>query len=60
MVKILLSNAGSAGSTPGQGTKIPHALEPKNPKQNRMNVLTNSRKSFLKVLGKKKDQGKRN
>ena len=26
MVKNLLSNAGDAGSIPGQGTKIPHAV----------------------------------
>ena len=32
MVKTLPSNAGGAGSIPGQGAKIPHALGPK--KQN--------------------------
>ena len=42
MVKILLSNAGSAGLTLGQGTKIPHALGPKKPKQNRSSIITNS------------------
>ena len=26
VVKNLLSNAGDTGSTPGQGTKIPHAM----------------------------------
>ena len=26
VVKTLLSNAGGAGSIPGQGTKIPHAV----------------------------------
>ena len=29
VVKTLPSNAGSKGSIPGQGTKIPHALWPK-------------------------------
>ena len=32
MVKILPSNAGGAGSIPGQGTKTPHVLQPKNSK----------------------------
>ena len=30
MVKTLPSNAGGAGSIPGQGAKIPHASWPKN------------------------------
>ena len=30
MVKNLPSNAGGAGSIPGQGAKIPHASRPKN------------------------------
>ena len=30
MVKISPSNAGSAGSIPSKGTKIPHALGPRN------------------------------
>ena len=30
MVKTLPSNAGGAGSVPGQGARIPHALGPKN------------------------------
>ena len=30
VVKTLPSNAGGAGSIPGQGAKIPHALWPKN------------------------------
>ena len=29
MVKTMPSNAGGVGSTPGQGTKIPHASGPK-------------------------------
>ena len=28
MVQILPSNAGDMGSIPGQGTKIPHSMEP--------------------------------
>ena len=28
MVQILPSNAGDMGSIPGQGTKIPHSVEP--------------------------------
>ena len=32
MVRILLSKAEGAGSTPGQGTNIPHALGSKKPK----------------------------
>ena len=34
VVKILPSNAGSMGSIPDQGAKIPHALWPKKKKQN--------------------------
>ena len=36
VVKTSLSNAGGVGSIPGQGAKIPHALQPKkkNKKQN--------------------------
>ena len=30
VVKTLSSNAGGVGSIPGQGTKIPHASQPKN------------------------------
>ena len=59
-VEILPCCAGRVTSISCQEAEIPHILEPKIPKQNRMNVLTNSRKTFLKVLGKKKDQGKRN
>ena len=32
VVKTSLSNAGGAGSIPGQGAKIPHASGPKKPK----------------------------
>ena len=38
MVRILLSKAEGAGSTPGQGTKIPHALGPKKT-QNKTEVV---------------------
>ena len=30
VVKTSLSNAGDAGSIPGRGARIPHALRPKN------------------------------
>ena len=33
-VKTSLSNAGSVGSIPGQGAKIPHASQPKNQNMN--------------------------
>ena len=32
MVKTSPSNAGGVGSSPGQGAKIPHALQPEKPK----------------------------
>ena len=32
VVKTSSSNAGSSGSIPGWGTKIPHASQPKKPK----------------------------
>ena len=42
LVKTLPSNAGGAGSIPGQRVKIPHTLCPKTQKQNRSNVVINS------------------
>ena len=39
-VKTLPSNAGDAGSIPGQGAKIPHCFVDKKPK-GRSNVVTN-------------------
>ena len=50
MVRTLLSNAGCGGSIHGQGTKMPHALGPKNQniKKKRSKTVTNSIKT-LKV-----------
>ena len=39
VVKILPSNAGGAGSIPGQGTKIPHALQPQKSKHKTAAIL---------------------
>ena len=53
MVKTLLSNAETEGSTPGQRAKPPHELQPKN--QNvKGNILTNSIKTLKIVHIKKK------
>ena len=41
--KTLPSNVEGTGLTPGQGTKIPHALLPKSP--NISNIVTNSIKT---------------
>ena len=41
VVKTLPSNAGGAGSIPGQGEKIPHASWPQNVKQ-KQHIVTNS------------------
>ena len=49
MVKTSSDNAGGVGSIPGQGTKIPHALQPKTPNLNRSNIVTNSIKTFKMV-----------
>ena len=48
VVKISLSNAGGAGSIPGQGTKVPHAPGSKKQnikKKNRSNTVANSIKT---------------
>ena len=55
MVKTSPSNAGSVGSIPGQGTKIPRASWPKNQNiKNRSNIVTNSIKTFKTVHIQKK------
>ena len=41
VVKSSPSNAGGAGSIPGQGEKIPHASWPQNVKQ-KQHIVTNS------------------
>ena len=44
VVKTPPSNAGAAGSIPGQGAKIPHASQPKH--QNIRNIVTNPIKTL--------------
>ena len=39
MVKTLPSNAEGAGSIPGWGSKVPHALEPKKKKKKKIPKL---------------------
>ena len=39
VVKTLPSNAGGAGLIPGQGAKIPHALQPKKTKHQTEAIL---------------------
>ena len=51
MVKTSPSNIGGVDSTPGQGAKMPHTLQPKN--QNRNNIVTNSIKTLIIVHIKK-------
>ena len=46
MVKTLPSNTRDVGSTPGWGTKIPHALKPKIQNRNSSNTVTNSIKTI--------------
>ena len=55
VVKASPSNAGGAGSSPGQGAKIPYASWPKNQYANdRSNMVTNSIKTLKMVRIKKK------
>ena len=49
------SKAGGAGSIPGQGTKIPPALRPKNQNIKQSNVVTNLIKTLKMVHIKKKN-----
>ena len=39
MLRLCASNAGDAGLIPGQGTKTPHAGQPKEKKKKERNVL---------------------
>ena len=48
VVKTSPSNAGGAGSIPGRGAKIPHALWPKNQSIKRSNIIKNSIKTLKK------------
>lgn len=55
-----LSSAADVGPTPGQGAKIPRALQPKKPKAlNRSNTVTNLTKTLKTVHIKKKKIFKR-
>ena len=46
MVKTSPSNAGGAGSIPGRGAKIPHALRPKNQNIKQMQCCNKFNKDF--------------
>ena len=60
VVKTSPSNAGGEGSVPGQGTKIPHTLQPKNPKQETEAILSQIQlKTFLNGLYKKESLRKK-
>ena len=51
------SNAGCVGSVPGQGTKIPHALQPKNQNVKQKQYCNAFNETFFKnrlVIKKKK------
>ena len=55
VVKTLPSNPGGASSIPGQGVRIPLALQPEqNKAKNRGNIITNSIKTLKMVHIKKK------
>ena len=55
MVKTSSSNAGSAGSIPGWGAKIPHASRPKDQNiKSRSNIVTTLTKTLKVVHIKKK------
>ena len=58
VVKILPSNTWAAGSIPGQGARIPHALQPKNQDIKQKQYFNKFNKDFKydprpKILGKK-------
>ena len=60
MVETSPSNAGGAGSIPGQGARIPHALWPKNQNIKQSSIVTNSVKTLKMVhIKKKKNQKKK-
>ena len=56
VVKTAPSNAGSAGSIPGQGAKIPHGLRPKNQQQQYCNKVN---KNFKNSSHQKKNSLKK-
>ena len=49
MVKSSPSNTRGAGSIPGRGVKIPHALWPKNQNIKQSDIITNSIKTLKMV-----------
>ena len=53
MVGTSPSSAGSTGSIPARGAKIPHALRPKNQNMKQKNIVTNSIKTLKMVHIKK-------
>ena len=50
MVRTLPSNAGSAGSIPGQGATVPYASQPKN-----QNIIKRYGKKFNEDFKKRED-----
>ena len=55
MVKISPSKAEGAGSIPGQGPKIPHALQSKNQNVNQKQYCNKFKKDFKNGPHKKKN-----
>ena len=55
VVKTLPSNAGSAGSIPGWGAKIPHALRPKNQNIKQKQYCNKFNKGFKNYPRQKKN-----
>ena len=51
VVKTLPSNAGGAGSIPGLGAKIPHALRPKNQNITQKQYCNKFNKDLKKIYG---------
>ena len=59
MVKTLPSNAGGAGSTPGQGAKNPHASGPKNQNIKQKKYCNKFNKDFKNSPHQKKKTSKK-
>ena len=59
MVKTLPSNAGGAGSIPGWGAKIPHALWPKNQNIKQKQYCNKFNKDLKKMVHIKKKKLKK-
>ena len=56
MVETSTSNAGGAGSIPGRGAKIPHALQPKNQNIKQKQYCNKFNKNFKNGPHKKKSK----